>query len=71
MLGLRRDVVAGEEDWARVEGAINAGYNRVGIEGGEWGRVGWQGGGVRGWVGERETYLWRGRRGGRDLKDGL
>ena len=39
---LRRDVVAGEVGWEDDcpggKGVINAGYNRVGIEGGEgWG----------------------------------
>jgi hypothetical protein len=42
---LRRGVVAGEvgweEDWRGGAGVINAGYNRVGIEGVESGRVGW------------------------------
>jgi hypothetical protein len=42
---LRRGVVAGEvgweEDWPGGSGVINAGYNRVGIEGVESGRVGW------------------------------
>jgi hypothetical protein len=59
-LMLRRDVVAREvgweEDWPGGERVINAGYNRVGIEGGEVDLCG-QGGWVRGRAGE--TYLWR------------
>ena len=71
-LRLRRDVAAGEvgweDDWSGGERVINAGYNRVGIEGGEVERDG-QGEGVRGRVGE--TYCGEKRRGGRDLKDRL
>lgn len=60
MLELRRDGVTGEEDWACGEGAINAGYNRVGIEGGERGRVGWtRGRGQRVGGGEGDIFVAR------------
>jgi hypothetical protein len=62
---LRRDVVAGEvgweDDWRGGEGVINAGYNRVGIEGVERGRVGWARGRRQrvGW-GEGDIFVERG-----------
>jgi hypothetical protein len=64
MLRLRRNVVAGEVGWEDDrpggDGVINAGYNRVGIEGGEWCRVGWaRGRGQRVSGGEGDIFVAR------------
>lgn len=60
-----------KDDWRCGEGVINAGYNRVGIEGGERGKVGWAGGrGQRESWGEGDIFVARTERRW-DLKDGI